>query len=94
MEPGIKSGAVLVVNKMRYGIRFPWRQEYVIRWGQPKTGDVVVFYTPSGDLAIKRCIDAAEGNFIAAGDNSSLSYDSRNYGPVPSDNIVGKVLGY
>jgi len=94
MEPGIKSGAVLVVNKMRYGFRLPWLHGYLVRWGQPKTGDVVVFYTPSGDLAIKRCIGAAEGNFIAEGDNSSLSYDSRAYGPVPSDNIVGKVLGY
>jgi type IV secretory pathway protease TraF len=28
------------------------------------------------------------------GDNLSMSYDSRSYGPVPMNNIIGKVLGF
>jgi type IV secretory pathway protease TraF len=56
---------------------------------------VVVFYTPLGELAVKRCAAfAGEGGFIAEGDNSLQSYDSRAYGPVPANNIIGKVLGY
>ena len=95
MEPAIKSGAVLVVSRLRYGLRFPWRQNYSLRWAQPKTGEVVVFYTPSGELAVKRCIAVTERReFIAEGDNSTLSYDSRAYGPVPVNNIIGKVLWY
>ena len=95
MEPAIKSGAVLVVSRLRYGLRFPGQPGYAVRWAAPKTGEVVVFYTPSGELAVKRCAALTEtGDFIARGDNSLQSYDSRSYGPVPAANIVGKVLGY
>ena len=94
MEPAIKNGAVLIVSRLRYGIRLPWRQEYLIRWSSPREGDVVVFYTPTGELAVKRCISLTEwGSFFAQGDNNLTSYDSRSYGPVSSDNIIGKVLG-
>ena len=95
MEPAIKNGAVLVINRLRYGLRLPWRQNYLVRWAKPKEGEVVVFYTPSGELAVKRCSEPVDGGvFFAEGDNRTDSYDSRSYGPVPVDNIVGKVLGY
>lgn len=95
MEPAIQSGSVLIVSRMRYGIRLPWQQEYLLRWAQPKKGEVVVFYTPTGEMAVKRCISlTASGSFYVEGDNGNASYDSRAYGPVPADNIIGKVLGY
>jgi signal peptidase I len=94
MEPVIHSGSVLVVNRLQYGLRFPGRSDYVVRWATPKQGDLVVFYTPSGDIAVKRCGDpAGEGGFMAQGDNSLQSYDSRSYGPVSPDATIGKVLG-
>jgi signal peptidase I len=94
MEPAIKSGNILVISRLRYGLRLPWAQNYLLRWSMPKTGEVVVFYTPSGELAVKRCIALDESGFIAQGDNQNVSYDSRSYGSVPVDNIIGKVLGY
>jgi len=95
MEPAVKNGSVLVVSRLRYGIRLPWQQKYLFRWAKPKEGEVVVFYTPTGELAVKRCAALAEsGGFFAQGDNSLASYDSRAYGPVSFDNIIGKVLGY
>jgi signal peptidase I len=95
MAPAVKSGAVLLVCKVYYGIRLPGSGSYIIRWGKgPKKDDVVVFYTPLGEIAVKRCGEILDGkSFVALGDNSSHSYDSRNYGPVPNDNIIGKVLG-
>jgi len=95
MEPAIQSGAVLVISRLRYGLRLPWRQSYFLRWAKPREGEVVVFYTPSGELAVKRCT-ALTGleSFIAEGDNANASYDSRSYGPVSLDSIIGKVLGY
>jgi signal peptidase I len=95
MEPAIRNGSVMVVNRLQYGLRLPMMQNYLIRWGNPKAGDIVVFYTPLGELAVKRCVALTkEGGFIAEGDNELLSYDSRTYGPVPTNNIIGKVLGY
>ena len=95
MEPAIKSGAVLVVSRLTYGLRLPWKQKYALIWAAPKDGEVVVFYTPSGELAVKRCVKMnGKDEFYAEGDNGALSYDSRSYGPIPVNNIIGKVLGY
>ena len=94
MAPHIKPGAILPVCKVFYGLRLPGFGNYIIRWGSPREGDIVVFYTPLGEIAVKRCGEILPGNeFHALGDNSSQSYDSRNYGPVPYNNIIGKVLG-
>jgi signal peptidase I len=94
MAPAIKPGAVLLISRLVYGFRIPWKDCYLLRWSAPREGDVVVFYTPAGDLAVKRCKAVMDKDeFVALGDNSLQSYDSRSYGPVPLDRIIGKVLG-
>jgi signal peptidase I len=94
MSPAIKSGTVLIINRLRYGLRLPGSRFYLLRWDSPVPGEVVVFYTPGGTVAVKRCAALTEGGeFIALGDNGAQSFDSRSYGPVPADNIIGKVLG-
>ena len=95
MDPTIKSGTILVVNRLQYGLRFPGQKGYLIYWSLPKPGEVVVFYTPSGELAVKRCHTlTSTGSFIAWGDNALQSYDSRSYGPIPVENTIGRALGY
>jgi signal peptidase I len=103
MQPAIRSGTVLVINRLAYGLRLPGAKKYLLRWSLPKTGDVVVFVTPQGSVAVKRCLELSESpdtaesgippRFIALGDNSLDSYDSRSYGPVAADRIMGKVVG-
>jgi signal peptidase I len=94
MVPAIRPGTVLVVSRLVYGLRLPLQRGYLLRWGMPKEGEVVVFYTPQREVAVKRCVALlGNGDFMALGDNSLQSYDSRSYGPVPADNIIGKVLG-
>ena len=94
MVPVIKPGTILLVCKTYYGFRLPGSLGVIIQWKTPKEGEVVVFYTPHGDIAVKRCGEILEGeDFLAIGDNSSQSFDSRNYGPVPYKSIIGKVLG-
>ena len=94
MEPTIRSGSVLVVNRLRYGLRLPGRGGHLVRWASPAEGDVVVFFAPSGGLAVKRAAGPAEdGFFTAKGDNPSLSRDSRCFGPVSVDAVIGRVLG-
>jgi signal peptidase I len=94
MLPAIKPGTILVVIRTAYGFRLPGSAAYLLRWSTPKEGDVVVFFTPRGDTAVKRCNGmVGENAFLALGDNNRESYDSRFYGPVPVDHIIGKVLG-
>ena len=94
MEPAIPSGTVLVVSRLRFGLRLPWKQNYLIQWAVPRTGEIVVFYTPTGERAVKRCTAVEGQNFFAEGDHDLTSYDSRAYGWVPVENIIGKVLGF
>jgi signal peptidase I len=94
MEPAIHSGSVLIVNRLQYGLRFPWQQGYLVRWAAPRQGDLVVFYSPLGGIVVKRCgAVTGNGEFIAQGDNSLQSYDSRSYGAVSADSTIGKVMG-
>jgi signal peptidase I len=93
MYPSIKPGAILLVSKVSYGLRKPISGDYLLRWAGPKPGEIVVFYTPLGEIAVKRCGDVFGAFFYAMGDNNLQSYDSRSYGPVPIDNIIGRVLG-
>ena len=94
MYPIIKPGTILFVCKIYYGIKPPGASNYLITWRVPVEGDILVFYTPLGEIAVKRCVESSpEGFFYALGDNESQSYDSRHYGPVPNNNIIGRVLG-
>ena len=92
MAPAVNPGTVVFVCKIYYGLKLPGSQSYLVKWRFPRAGDVVVFYTPLGEIAVKRCGTVFPENFYALGDNNSQSYDSRDYGPVPYDNIIGKVL--
>lgn len=99
MEPAIHNGDILIISRLTYGVRFPGTKKYFIRWAQPKDGEIVVFYTPEGELAVKRCAVLPDSllykklHFYAQGDNDISSYDSRAYGQVSAENIIGKVLG-
>ena len=94
MAPAIKPGSILAVWKVSYGIRLPGTNMYLLHWRVPRVGDVVVFYTPLGEVAVKRCGEIlSPGVFYVLGDNSSQSYDSRYYGPISRDYVIGRVLG-
>ncbi|MDR0403097.1 MAG: signal peptidase I [Treponema sp.] len=93
MLPALKPGSVLVVNKAAYGIRVPGAGIYLLRWAVPHEGDMVVFYTPLGERAVKRCSTVdSDGSFYALGDNDLESFDSRSYGAIPPDHVLGKVI--
>jgi signal peptidase I len=100
MTPAIKNGSLLFVNKLAFGFRPPFSNRYVARWALPRKGDVVLFWTPFGDLAVKRCgglapqTDGDAPRWMALGDNAPSSFDSRSYGPLPLDSIIGKAPGF
>ena len=67
MEPTLRPNQVLVVNRASFGLLVPFTNRYVLRWGQPEAGDVVVFPNPAGGgLMVKRCA-AVGGESIANG---------------------------
>lgn len=46
MIPTLKIGDFLFVNKMRYSIRMPFTEKELIRFDNPKRGDIVTFIPP------------------------------------------------
>ncbi|MCL1927664.1 MAG: S26 family signal peptidase [Treponema sp.] len=95
MLPTLKPGSLLVVNKAAFGFRVPGLGFYLFHWSNPRPGDILVFYTPLGERAVKRCQSVNEdGAFFVRGDNDLESFDSRSYGLVPLDHILGKVVAH
>lgn len=81
MHPGVQAGQIILVNRYAYLL------------GTPEVGDVVVFRNPlSNRLTIKRLAAIADGPlYYVVGDNRSESVDSRHYGALTRDLIIGRV---
>lgn len=50
MIPTLKIGDFLFVNKMRYSIRWPFSEVEILRFDDPKRGDIVTFIPPTAAL--------------------------------------------
>lgn len=142
MEDTLLVGDQLMAVKFTYGFRIPFGDSFIVRFSDPKPGQVIVFKyprDPSKDF-IKRCIAVAgqsveikdkkvfvddveialpkhvkflesasypihmgardnmekftvpEDHMFMMGDNRDNSNDSRFWGFVPYENIVGKAV--
>jgi signal peptidase I len=57
MKPTILEGDRVFVNKLAYDLKVPFTTWHVAEWGNPKRGDIVVFYSPKdGTRLIKRAV--------------------------------------
>ncbi|MFP4565423.1 MAG: signal peptidase I [Spirochaetaceae bacterium] len=57
MEPSLRDGQTVFVNRLAYGLRGPGEMGYIVSWGTPGPGHLVVFRHPNGGhLAVKRCL--------------------------------------
>jgi len=66
---------------------------FVLKFLSPRVGDAVVLKDPrDGRLILKSVSDIKDGMYFVVGENSSSSTDSRKFGPVGKNAIVGKVV--
>jgi nickel-type superoxide dismutase maturation protease len=81
MAPSLQADDRVIVNKLAY------------KFSAPRPGDLVVLYDPrSQDRLILKRIERAEGaRWRVLGDNQEASTDSRSFGAVSKEQIVGKV---
>ena len=77
MIPTLQIGDHIFVSKSAYGIKIPFANDYLVRWGEPVRGDIVVFPFPvqghvdHGKDFIKRVI-GLPGDTIRLQDNVLL----------------------
>ncbi len=133
MEPSLKEGDTVIINKLAYGIANPVTGKLMVQWAKPKINDIIVYYM-NNKLVVKRCVatenmpldfsklsgysfsvggtenpleiplteqqyqrlkydtSVPEGTVLAIGDNYEESVDSRTYGFIEVDCILGKVI--
>lgn len=46
MVPALQVGDHIVVSKLSYGLRLPFANRWLVRWADPRRGDVIVFANP------------------------------------------------
>ncbi len=83
MEPNFKQGDYVLVNKLSYIFK------------NPSKGDVVIVKHPheKGRFLIKRVLLVTDSDeYYVIGDNKDYSQDSRHFGSVKKDMIIGNIL--
>lgn len=83
MEPVFKQGDYVLVNKLSYIFK------------KPSKNDVIVLRHPKekNKFLIKRIsLVTNSDEYFVIGDNKDFSRDSRHFGSVKRDSIIGKVL--
>ena len=81
MAPSLSAGERVLVNRTAY-----W-------FSKPRPGDLVVVRDPRQPerLLIKRIGEAVGDGWLVMGDNAAASTDSRAFGPVRGEHILGRV---
>jgi len=79
MFPALKAGSNVLVCKYFFS--------------KPKIGDIVAARDPrDGKIIIKRVIKIENTKYHVEGDNRTASTDSRDFGLIDKNNIIGKVI--
>lgn len=80
MEPTFKNGDKILATYFFYLFK------------SPQINDIVVFKDQENKIFVKRIIDVKNNRYIVLGDNKKDSLDSRNFGEIQRDQILGKLI--
>ena len=69
MNPSIIEGDRIFVNKLAYDLKVPFTTWHLAQWGDPRRGDVVVFYSPADGIRLVKRVIGEPGDVIALRDN-------------------------
>ena len=65
MQPTIKEGDRIIVNKMAYDLKLPFSQLALLTTGDPERGDIVVFESKAADNRLIKRMIGLPGDVIA-----------------------------
>jgi len=54
MQPTIKNGETLFINKLAYGLKNPFKSSLIFQWATPQKDDIVIFMHNNRQV-VKRC---------------------------------------
>jgi signal peptidase I len=91
MIPTILIGDRVFVNKLAYDLKIPYTTLQILKWSEPKRGDIVVFFSPvNGKRLIKRVIGLPGDTIAMRDDRLFINGQFVRYGP-PEKEIVDQI---
>jgi signal peptidase I len=69
MKPTIQEGDRVVVNKLAYDLKVPFTTIEMMKWGDPKRGDIVVLFSPVDGIRLVKRVVAVPGDKVELKEN-------------------------
>jgi signal peptidase I len=69
MKPTIEEGDRVVVNKLAYDLKVPFTLVELMKWSDPKRGDIVVLFSPADGVRLVKRVVAVPGDKIEMREN-------------------------
>jgi signal peptidase I len=88
MQPTIKEGDRIVVNKIAYDVRLPFSDISLLSLDTPKHGEIIVFESKAADLRLIKRVVGLPGDVVAM-QNEKISINGQllSYQPLKSDTL-------
>src|SRR5271167_2492909 len=85
MNPTIVQGDRVFVNKLAYDLKVPFTTWHLAQWGDPKRGDIVVFFSPAdGMRLVKRVVGLPGDKIEMVDDRLFINGRPADYEPLPT----------
>jgi len=97
MQPTIKEGDRIVVNKIAYDLRFPFTDISLLSLDTPKHGEIIVFESKAADIRLIKRVVGLPGDVVAMrNEKITINGRSLSYQPYSLDNSNQneQILGY
>ena len=83
MKPTILEGDRIVINKLAYDLKVPFTTWHIAEWGNPKRGDIAIFYSPAdGKRLVKRVIGLPGDSISMENNRLFVNGEPIEYGPL------------
>ena len=69
MNPTILEGDVVLSNKLAYSLKIPFTLNHVVRWSNPKRGDIVICFSPEDEIRLVKRLIAVPGDRVSMQNN-------------------------
>jgi signal peptidase I len=64
MKPTIFEGDRIFVNKLAYGLKFPFTTWHLLKWSGPQRGEIAVFYSPADGIRLVKRVIGLPGEHV------------------------------
>ncbi|MHC4649030.1 MAG: signal peptidase I [Planctomycetota bacterium] len=90
MKPTILEGDLVYVDKLAYGLRFPFTLLRLVEWSHPQRGDVVICFSPEDGTRLVKRVIGEPGDIVELRNNTLvLNGKSVDYERVDAKYIEG-----